>query len=159
MRVPDRTDRDRVLELTAKILSAHVGANSVEAHELPSLITLVFRTLSGVETAGAEPEKAEPAVPIKRSVLSDHLACLECGKSFKTLKRHLRTYHSLPPDKYRLKWGLPISYPMVAPDYAATRSKLALNIGKRRGIAKAPAPAMQVTKIPEVKRGRRRMSA
>jgi predicted transcriptional regulator len=134
----------------------------VGAAALPALISSVFQTLCGLGTGEVEPAKAEPAVPIRRSVFSGHLVCLECGKSFKTLKRHLNTDHDLPPGAYRARWGLPTSYPMVAPDYAKTRSALARSIGlgrKRREIAEASPPILQVTKIPEARRGRRRKTA
>ena len=160
--MPDRTDRDRLLELTAAIVSAHVGANGVEAHELPTMIKSVFQALTGVEAAEVEVVKAEPAVPIKRSIFGDHLVCLDCGKSFKTLKRHLRTDHDLAPEKYRAKWGLPIDYPMVAPSYAKTRSALAVSIGlgrKRQEAGLIPEPAVKVIKTPAAKRGRRKSNA
>jgi predicted transcriptional regulator len=154
-------DRDRLLELTAQIVSSHVGGNTVEPDALPSLITQVFQTLCSIGTGEVEAVKAEPAVPIKRSVFGAHLVCLECGKSFKMLKRHLSTDHSLTPEGYRTKWGLPTSYPLVAPNYAKIRSALAVSIGlgrTRQGVAGSPPPAVQVTKLPEARRGRRKMA-
>ena len=101
-----------------------------------ALIQEVFRTLSGVGSAPApEPERPQPAVPIKKSITPGYLICLEDGKKFKSLKRHLRTHFNLTPEQYREKWGLPADYPMVAPNYANSRSKLAKNmgLGQRRG--------------------------
>ena len=153
----DPADRDHLLELTAKIVSAHVTHNSVSEDDLPALISTVFRTLANVGTAAVEPAKTEPAVPIKKSVFRDHLVCLECAKSFKTLRRHLNTDHDLTPESYRAKWALPASYPMVAPSYAATRSSLAKSLGLGRKPAGPVAePEVKVTRLPEVKRGRGR---
>ena len=93
------------------------------------MIGSVYATLATVGTSTPVPEKLQPAVPVKRSVFPDHLVCLEDGKKLKMLKRHLKTTYNLTPDQYRTKWGLPASYPMVAPDYAARRSTLAKKIG------------------------------
>jgi len=119
-----------LLGLTAQIVSAHVSHNPVPASELPGLIQEVFRTLSGVGTApAAEPERPQPAVPIKKSITPGYLICLEDGKKLKMLKRHLKTAYNLSPEQYRERWGLPADYPMVAPDYAKHRSSLAKKIG------------------------------
>lgn len=119
------------IELAADIVSAYVSNNSVPVSDLPSLISDVYNALlrvgAGVPVAPSEPPK--PAVPVKRSVSSDFIVCLEDGKKFKSLKRHLRTQFSLTPEQYREKWGLPADYPMVAPNYANSRSKLAKNMG------------------------------
>jgi predicted transcriptional regulator len=120
---------DTTLALTAKIVVAHVANNTVRADQLPSLIREVHRTLSTVDEASAKPAKAEPAVEVKKSVFADHLVCLGCGKSFKTIKRHLMSDHQLTPEQYRGTYGLPHGYPMVAPAYAKLRSAFAKKIG------------------------------
>ncbi|WP_292531971.1 MucR family transcriptional regulator [Methylocystis sp.] len=128
------------IELAADIVSAYVSNNSVPAGELPGLISDVYNALlrvdSGSSAAPAEPPK--PAIAVKRSVTNDYLICLEDGKKFKSLKRHLRTQYGLSPEDYREKWGLPADYPMVAPNYAKARSNLAKQMGlgqqrRRRG--------------------------
>jgi predicted transcriptional regulator len=125
--------------LTADIASAYVGSNLVPASDLPGLIKSIHGALTG-----AEPEKhvepPTPAVSIKKSVTPNYLICLEDGRQFKSMKRHLRTHFGLTPQDYRAKWGLPSSYPMVAPAYAATRSSLAkkTGLGRKRSVATAP---------------------
>lgn len=119
------------IELTAQIVSAYVGNNSVPSAEIGSLIGQVHAALkrvSGGQT-GTLAEPAKPAVSVKRSLNSDFLVCLEDGKKFKSLKRHLRTQYKMTPEQYREKWGLPADYPMVAPNYAAARSELAKQMG------------------------------
>jgi predicted transcriptional regulator len=134
-----------VLEFAAQIVSAHVSRNAVHSADLPKLIVDVHQALA---TAGQpiEPPKPEPAVPIRQSVKPDHLVCLECGKHFSMLKRHLATDHKLTPGEYRRKWDLPREYPIVAPDYTKVRSRLARKAGlgkqsadgaKRKGRRKA----------------------
>jgi predicted transcriptional regulator len=118
-----------VLGLTAQIVSAHVSNNSVTPDALPTLIQEVYRTLSGVGKEAPQPDKPQPAVPVKKSVFPDHIVCLEDGKKLKMLKRHLKTAYNLTPDQYRERWGLPPDYPMVAPNYASHRSSLAKQIG------------------------------
>ena len=131
------------LGLTAQIVSAHVSHNPVPAAELPGLIQEVFRTLASVGSHPApEPERPQPAVPVKKSITPGYLICLEDGKKLKMLKRHLKTSYNLSPEQYRERWGLPADYPMVAPDYARHRSSLAKKIGlgttpRGRGKAKA----------------------
>ena len=119
------------IELTANIVSAYVSNNPVSSADIPALISQVHsalkRVLGGTAEVPAEPLK--PAVPIKRSINSDYLVCLEDGLKFKSLKRHLRTRYSMTPDQYREKWSLPPDYPMVAPNYAAARSQLAKQMG------------------------------
>ncbi len=119
------------IELTANIVSAYVSNNSVPSAEIANLIGQVYAALKRVSggqvTAGAEQPK--PAVPIKRSVTAEYIVCLEDGLKFKSLKRHLRTRYNLTPDQYREKYSLPPDYPMVAPNYAAARSKLAKDMG------------------------------
>lgn len=129
---------DDVLALTAQIVSAHVTKNAVDAGELPSLIRDVFNTLAGlgegVPPRTDESDEAKPAVPATKSVFPSYIVCMECGKKMTMLKRHLMTEHSLTIDQYRSKFSLPASYPMVAPDYAQTRSSLAkeMGLGKSR---------------------------
>ena len=123
---------DEVLSLTAQIVSAHAAHNTVTADALLSLIQSVYRTLSNAGTVAPEPEKLQPAVPIKKSVFPDHIVCLEDGKKLKMLKRHLKTAYDLTPEQYRERWGLPRDYPMVAPNYAEKRSALAKSIGLGR---------------------------
>ncbi len=130
-------ERYQVMGLAAEIVSAHVSNNAVEPDELPALIERVFNTLANVEQSTASPPRPEPAVPVKQSVSADHLACLDCGKHFSMLKRHLMTDHKLTPQQYRHRWELPFSYPMVAPNYAKVRSSLAKKIGLGRTAMKA----------------------
>ncbi|QGM99945.1 MucR family transcriptional regulator [Methylocystis parvus] len=118
-------------ELAAEIVAAFVAHNSLPITELPGLIHAVDSALRGLGSgapAAAAIEKREPAVPIKKSITPDYLICLDDGKQFKSLKRHLAAL-GMTPDAYRAKWGLPESYPMVAPNYAAQRSQLALKMG------------------------------
>lgn len=119
------------IELAADIVSAYVSNNSVPASDLPSLINEVHSALLRV-TSGhpvAVPETPRPAVPTKKSITNDYIICLEDGRKFKSLKRHLRTQYNMSPDEYREKWGLPPDYPMVAPNYAKARSNLAKQMG------------------------------
>ncbi|MBV9782501.1 MAG: MucR family transcriptional regulator [Acidisphaera sp.] len=125
----DHTGGSDVLGLTAQIVSAHVSNNSVTMDALPLLIQDVYRTLAGVGKEPMQPEKPQPAVPVKKSVFPDHIVCLEDGKKLKMLKRHLKTAYNMTPDQYRDRWGLPPDYPMVAPNYARHRSSLAKKIG------------------------------
>jgi predicted transcriptional regulator len=119
-----------LLGLTAQIVSAHAANNALEPSILPSVIRVVYDTLSHItETPAAPVEKAQPAVPIRKSVFPDYIICLEDGKRLKMLKRHLSTSYNLTPEQYREKWGLDASYPMVAPNYAERRSELAKQIG------------------------------
>jgi predicted transcriptional regulator len=119
------------IELTADIVSAYVSNNSVSASDIPSLINQVhaalMRVSSGQSEAPAEPLK--PAISVKKSITPEYIVCLEDGKKFKSLKRHLRTQYNMTPEQYRDKWGLPPDYPMVAPNYAAARSQLAKQMG------------------------------
>lgn len=122
------TDKE-MLSLTAEIVAAHVGNNSVPVNELPQLIADVHRALSNVGSVPAQPERPTPAVPVKKSVTPDYIICLEDGKKLKMLKRHLKTAYNMTPEEYRERWGLPADYPMVAPNYAEHRSTLAKKIG------------------------------
>jgi predicted transcriptional regulator len=126
-----------VVELTADIVAAYVSNNTIVANDVPSLIGDVFDALSKAANVspGGSLEDLKPAVPVKKSVTPDFIICLEDGKKFKSLKRHLRTHYDLSPEEYREKWGLPYDYPMVAPNYAAARSRLAkkMGLGQRAG--------------------------
>lgn len=121
------------LGLTAQIVAAHVENNHVTADELPDLIKAVYRSVVAAATFEIEqiPQTPpqNPAVPVRQSVFPDYIVCLENGKKLKTLKRHLKVSYGLSPADYRAKWGLPLSYPMVAPNYAARRSGLAKSVG------------------------------
>ena len=125
----DVSSSSDVLGLTAQIVSAHVSNNSVATEALPALIQDVYRTLAGVGREPAAPNKPQPAVPVKKSVFSDYIVCLEDGKKLKMLKRHLKTAYNMSPEQYRERWDLPPDYPMVAPNYAKHRSSLAKKIG------------------------------
>ena len=133
-------EKSEVIEMTADIVSAYVGNNSVSAAELPGLIQSVHRALSGITGVAEAPEAApkDPAVPVRRSITPDHLVCLEDGRKFKSLKRHLRTKYNMSPEDYRAKWNLPKDYPMVAPNYAKARSDLAKQMGLGQGGRQAP---------------------
>ena len=127
----DHPANSNFIELTASIVSAFVSNNSVAAGEVPALISQIhsalLRVSSGAKEQVVEPPK--PAVAPKRSLTPEYLVCLEDGKKFKSLKRHLRAQYNMTPEQYREKWGLPPDYPMVAPNYAAARSKLARDMG------------------------------
>lgn len=139
-------------ELTAEIVAAYVANNSVQAANLPALIASVHTAVTGLVTPSAPPAP-EPAVNPKRSVHADHIVCLEDGKRFKSLKRHLMTHHGMSPSEYRSKWSLPADYPMVAPNYAEARSELA----KRMGLGRKPkAKVNDRAKKSSVTRGRSR---
>ena len=116
---------DDVLGLTAQIVSAHVKKNTVSIEELPNLIREVHKTLASLGETVSDSEAQSPTVQITKSVCPDYIICLDCGKQMTMLKRHLMTEHGLTVDQYRAKWSLPMSYPMVAPYYAETRSNLA----------------------------------
>lgn len=120
-----------LIELVSNIVSAYVAHNPVPVTDLPRLIERVHATLVDIEgMPAAEPrQELKPAVPVKKSVTDDHIVCLEDGKKFKSLKRHLRTRYDMSPEEYREKWGLPPDYPMVAPNYARQRSDLARKMG------------------------------
>lgn len=132
----DEANRADLVELTAGIISAYVSNNTVVASDLPAIIGDVHEALSkaSLRIGSSEREELRPAVALKKSVTPDHIVCLEDGKKFKSLKRHLRTHYNLSPEEYREKWNLPHDYPMVAPNYAAARSQLAkqMGLGTRR---------------------------
>lgn len=131
-----------ILEMTADIVSAYVGNNVVPASDLPAIISSVHQALCAVGAGESAPQAVapEPAVPVKKSIHPDFLVCLEDGRKFKSLKRHLRTRYGMNPDEYRAKWGLPSDYPMVAPNYARARSELAKQMGLGQGGRRQPRP-------------------
>ena len=148
----ENSSTQAVLGLTAQIVAAHVSNNAVSRDALPELITQVYNTLVSAGVEQVEPEKLQPAVPIKKSVFPEYIVCLEDGKKLKMLKRHLQTSYNLTPDQYRERWGLSHDYPMVAPKYAEHRSELA----KKIGLGRKPAVAAPVEEPPApVKRGRK----
>jgi predicted transcriptional regulator len=127
-------EKNSLLELTADIVAAYVGKNEVAQADLPKLIVNIYQSLAGApqglaEARPVETSELKPAVPVRKSITPDYIICLEDGKKFKSLKRHLRTHYDLSPEQYREKWGLPADYPMVAPNYAEARSSLAKKIG------------------------------
>ena len=126
----EETPQADLLGLTAEIVAAHVSNNSVALADLPNLIQDVYRTLAsvGMPVAKPQPERPQPAVPVKKSITPEYLICLEDGKKLKMLKRHLKTAYNLTPEQYRERWGLSADYPMVAPNYAKHRSSLAKKI-------------------------------
>ena len=129
------SDND-LIDLSTEIVSAYVSHNALSVNDLPKLISDVHTALRGLRSAipSEQAEELKPAVPVKKSIAADYLICLEDGKKFKSLKRHLRTHYNLSPEEYREKWNLPHDYPMVAPNYAAARSQLAkqMGLGTRR---------------------------
>jgi predicted transcriptional regulator len=136
----EHTNTDHYVELTADIVSAYVSNNTVTTGDIPALISQVHAALTRLGGGHAEVsvEQLKPAIAVKRSITPDHIVCLEDGKKFKSLKRHLRTQYNMTPEQYREKWNLPPDYPMVAPNYAAARSELAKQMGlgqqrRRRG--------------------------
>jgi predicted transcriptional regulator len=122
-------DGDDSLELTTMVVAAYLRNNEVQLDQLPDIIRTIHQAITANEPDAGEPALPEPPVPIKKSVMPDYIVCLEDGKRLKMLKRHLRTTYGLTPDAYRRKWNLPADYPMVAPNYAAQRSKFAKQIG------------------------------
>ncbi|MEP9380210.1 MucR family transcriptional regulator [Aquabacter sp. CN5-332] len=150
-----KMESDDFIGLSADIVSAYVSNNSVAASDLPALIGSIHAALKGLSSApAAAAEPQQPAVSIRKSVTPDFIICLEDGKQFKSLKRHLRTAYDMTPEQYRAKWNLPADYPMVAPAYAAARSELAKKMGlgqqRRNAVVKAAVPA---------KRGRKATAA
>ena len=132
-------DQSELIQMTTEVVASYVSSNSIPASDLPVLIQSVYKALSG---ASADPVPVEappkdPAVPVKKSITPDYLICLEDGRRFKSLKRHLRSKYDLSPEAYRAKWGLPKDYPMVAPNYARARSELAKQMGLGQGGRKA----------------------
>jgi len=141
--LPADTD---LISFTADIVSAYVSNNAVPVGELPKLIGDIHQALQGIGKPLTKPVvKMEPAVSVKKSVTPDYIICLEDGKKFRSLKRHLSTHYNLSPEEYRQKWNLPADYPMVAPNYAAARSALAkaLGLGRKRNVPPVPAEAVK----------------
>lgn len=127
-----------LIDLSTEIVSAYVSHNALSMTDLPKLIADVHSALKGLQTIRV-PEASEelkPAVPVRKSIAPDYIVCLEDGKKFKSLKRHLRTHYDMSPEEYREKWALPADYPMVAPNYSATRSRLAKDNGLGRKASK-----------------------
>lgn len=135
------SQRADLLRMTAEVAAAYLSNNSVATNEVPNVISSVYRTLTDLNSDGSRPARAsnqKAAVPVKRSVTPEFLICLEDGKKLKMLKRHLRTNYDMTPEEYRVKWGLPPDYPMVAPNYAAQRSAFAKKIGLGRNPPGSP---------------------
>lgn len=127
------TQNSLLIELATEIIAAYVGNNPVDSGDLPDLIRNVHGSLSSLAEGETDKMKPKPAVSVKKSIGDEYLICLEDGKKFKSLKRHLRTKYDMSPDEYREKWGLPADYPMVAPGYSRQRSKLAKEMGLGKG--------------------------
>jgi predicted transcriptional regulator len=125
----DSTEQAKLIRKTVEIVKAFVSKNTCTVEDLPKLISETHAALTGQSAVAPEKALPEPAVPISRSVTPEYIVCLEDGKKFKSLKRHLRTHYDLSPEEYREKWGLAADYPMVAPNYAAARSALAKKMG------------------------------
>ena len=132
-----KAERGDILRMTAEVVAAYVGNNSLPATQLPDVINTVYGTLHRVN--GVAPpvngHSQKAAIPVRRSITPDYIVCLEDGKKLKMLKRHLRTSYGLSPEEYRSKWGLPADYPMVAPNYSKKRSAFAKKIGLGRSEA------------------------
>ena len=135
---PGAEDTDTLIMHTTDIVVSFVANNSIGAQEVSSLIQNVHATLAGLGSGTVEEPRPDPAVSLRSSVKKDHIVCLEDGKKFKMLKRHLMTDHDMTPEEYRARWDLPASYPMVAPDYAALRGDLARKIGLGRKPGEKP---------------------
>ncbi|MEZ6001474.1 MucR family transcriptional regulator [Hyphomonas sp.] len=130
--IADEQDQQDLVASTSRIVAAYVGNNTVASADLPDLIRLVHRSLADIASGEPQVQMPEPAVSVAKSVSDNFLICLEDGKKFKSLKRHLRTAYDMSPEDYRAKWGLPADYPMVAPGYSRQRSKLAKKMGLGR---------------------------
>lgn len=122
-------EKEAMINLTTEIVSAYVGNNPVQSTDLPSLIRSVHESLEALTVERAVVEEQKPAIPVRKSVTDEYIICLEDGKKFKSLKRHLRSKYNISPEEYREKWNLPYDYPMVAPAYARQRSQLAKQMG------------------------------
>jgi len=128
----DLSSTNEMLGLATQIVTAYVSNNRISSNELPEVIKAVYSTLNHLNKNQGHPGDLKPAVPIKKSYTADYIICLEDGKRLKMMKRYLRSQYDMSPDEYRTKWGLPASYPMVAPNYAAKRSEFAKQIGLGR---------------------------
>ena len=146
-KAPLMEENANLLEMTADMFSAYVSNNTVSPDAVAALIGTIHSTMTQLSTGAVEPEpeNKEPAVPIRKSITPDYLICLEDGRKFKSLKRHLRTKYDMSPEEYRAKWGLPKDYPMVAPNYARARSELAKQMGLGQG-GRKPARAGRAKK-------------
>ncbi|ESQ79396.1 MucR family transcriptional regulator [Asticcacaulis sp. YBE204] len=135
--------KSEITDMVVEIVSAYVGNNAVSPNDVPSLIQSIYGALNGLSNAAtAEPAQPQtPAVSVKKSISDEYIVCLEDGRKFKSLKRHLRTKYNMSPEDYRAKWNLPKDYPMVAPSYAAARSDLAKQMGLGQGGRQKPSPA------------------
>jgi predicted transcriptional regulator len=143
------SQESELLPLVAEIVSAFVFNNALSSADLPEMIRSTYTALARIHGAPAEvtPQKPQPAVPVTKSVLPEYIICLEDGKKLKMLKRHLSTAYGLTPELYRERWGLPATYPMVAPNYAKRRSNLAKGSGLGRSTVESPAPSEAEIKI------------
>ena len=128
----DLSSTNEMLGLATEIVTAYVSNNRISSTELPEVIKAVYSTLNQLSKGQSHPSDLKPAVPIKKSYTADYIICLEDGKRLKMMKRYLRSQYDMSPEEYRTKWGLPASYPMVAPNYAAKRSEFAKQIGLGR---------------------------
>ncbi|HEU0154610.1 MAG TPA: MucR family transcriptional regulator [Stellaceae bacterium] len=139
---------DELLRITADVVAAYVGNNTLPTTQLADVINAVYHSLRGLDdpAAAAPPEPLKPAVPIRKSITADYLVCLEDGKRLKMLKRHLRSTYNLTPDEYRARWGLAPDYPMVAPHYAEQRSEFAKKIGLGRATGRQSARGASAAK-------------
>ena len=139
--MPEEPKSIELLPLVSDVVAAHLSISTVRSLEVAPLIRTVYQALAELSINGTSTVRPEPAVPIEKSVTPDYIICLEDGRQLRMLKRHLRTAHGMSPDQYRQRWNVPASYPMVAPNYAKKRSKLAKAIGlgtaPRRKRAKA----------------------
>jgi predicted transcriptional regulator len=132
---------EEMLRMTASVVSAYVGNNELPPTQIPDVIKTVYGSLTSLGRAGAGRDLPRPAVPVRKSITPDYIVCLEDGRKLKMLKRHLRTTYNMTVDDYRQKWGLPIDYPMVAPNYAKQRSAFAKRIGLGRRASRPAAVA------------------
>lgn len=130
----EKTSPGDLLRMTAEVAAAYVGNNTLPASQLPDVIKTIYSSISALDGSGNPVDAAglKPMIPVKKSVTPEYIVCLEDGKKLKMLKRHLRTSYNMTPEEYRIKWGLPADYPMVAPNYAAQRSAFAKKIGLGR---------------------------
>ncbi|MER8536655.1 MucR family transcriptional regulator [Mesorhizobium sp. M1005] len=146
---PEHDGQTDIVSISAAIVAAYVSNNPLPVGELPKLIGDIHAALQGIGTPATEPAvKQEPAISIRKSITPDYIICLEDGKKFKSLRRHIGVHYNLSPDEYRQKWNLPADYPMVAPSYTAIRSAMAKSIGLgRRATAPASAPAEKPKRI------------
>lgn len=150
--------KPKFADITAEIVAAYVSNNSIQSEQLPALIGNVHKALNAAASGPTEEipsEPPKPAVPIKKSITADYLICLEDGKKYKALKRHLRSRYNMTPDEYRARWGLPSDYPMVAPSYTAARSELA----KRMGLGNARKKDAATPKVAAASGGKKRGSS